>query len=253
LLGQASLAAIATCPDELRAHDRDPANFRYSAACARVFGTGAPTKTDNWHFIDLDVAKPDPSDAAIDTFCANDCVVAKILAFLQVLASPGDAHTRLQALSFVVHFVGDVHQPLHAAERNNDHGGNALMVELTANGRHNVTEDKLHAVWDTTLIKNVSGDEVAFVAGLGSQLQAAGQEIIPPAQFTARAHQWARDSLDLARSQAYKDRGVDIPASPIHLLSPAYETTAEGIVRLQIARAGVRLAAFLNEALKTGH
>ncbi len=252
LIGTMPLSSVATCPDELRAHDRKPMTFHFSPVCQKVFGGGGPGKTDDWHFIDLDVNKGiPPTDQVMDQqFCQNsDCVVARILSFEQVLAGSGPGN-RLQALAFVVHFVGDVHQPLHAAERGNDHGGNAVLVGLATGGRHQVTEEKLHGAWDTNFVKDGAGDEATFVADINPQIAVALQEKPPAAQqFPSWVHNWARESEKLAIQDAYVDSAQPLPVSG-HVLSSKYEDDADAIVKSQIAKAGVRLAVLLSAAVK---
>jgi hypothetical protein len=83
-------------------------------------------ETASWHFVDIPITAPG-YDRSRD--CAGDnCVVAKIDQFTDELRNPALApRQRLEALKFVVHFVGDLHQPLHASD-NNDRGGNEVHV-----------------------------------------------------------------------------------------------------------------------------
>ena len=92
--GHHRLDEVASWADEIRPQRRD---------------------TASWHFVDIPLAAPN-YDATRD--CANgNCVVAKIVDFTVVLANPtADQHARLEALKWVVHFVGDIHQPMHAEE-----------------------------------------------------------------------------------------------------------------------------------------
>src|SRR5262249_58066038 len=80
-----------------------------------------------WHFVDIPVSA-DQLDPQRD--CRNnDCVSARIGLFQKVLADRTvEREKRREALMFLVHFVGDLHQPLHCAERNGDRGGNLLKV-----------------------------------------------------------------------------------------------------------------------------
>jgi hypothetical protein len=98
-------------------------------------------ETGPWHYIDIPLA-----DSKMDLAreCANgDCVIAKTEEFLAVLKGPGaDSAKRAEALKFVIHFIGDMHQPLHD-EDDGDKGGNARHVIF--DGR----PDNLHWIWDT--------------------------------------------------------------------------------------------------------
>lgn len=100
-----SLAAVSTWADQVRPQRR---------------------VTAPWHYVDIQVgdAKYDaPRDCP-----ANNCLIAKIDEFTKVLADRSAAPTlRLEALKFVVHFIGDLHQPFHVAD-NHDRGGNEVIV-----------------------------------------------------------------------------------------------------------------------------
>jgi hypothetical protein len=249
--GDGSLVAVATCPDEVRTHERNP-SFVLSPPCLRVFPSPQPTGTANWHFVDLDVTKSDPADAAMDAFCNNDCVVAKIVAFQQVLGNAAmPAQTRAQALSFLVHFVGDIHQPLHAAQRNNDRGGNLLIVNIppSPGSPAHATHDNLHSAWDTFFVSMIGGNEDAVASQIASQIAAARQDSVP-ANLAGWVHIWARQSEDLARTVAYQDHGKPLDPSSTPTLSADYERSAVDTIENQLARAGVRLAALINAAFK---
>lgn len=249
-----TLSALATCADEVRSHERKPQTFHFSPPCLAIFPPPQPTGTANWHFIDLDVRKPDLTDPAMDQFCNNDCAVAKILFFQSVLANKtAPVAARRQALAFLVHFVGDVHQPLHSAERDQDHGGNLVTVRVptAVNGHRTLKQDNLHSVWDGDIIESIAGDEAALVSGMTAQIAAAKTETIP-ADIRPWVHSWARQAEAIAKAAAYRDTGVDIDpnATPRHLLSANYESVAADAITLQLARAGVRLAVLINLALK---
>ena len=83
-------------------------------------------ETGPWHYIDIPLA-----DSRVDLAreCPNgDCVIAKTKQFLALLKDPkADKNAKAQALRFVIHFVGDLHQPLHD-EDNGDKGGNIRHV-----------------------------------------------------------------------------------------------------------------------------
>src|SRR5262249_51802971 len=82
--------------------------------------------SEPWHFVHLPISVP-AYDRSRD--CADrQCVIAKIADFTKVLGDEGASDVdRAVALRFIVHFVGDVHQPLHSAD-NDDHGGNGVKV-----------------------------------------------------------------------------------------------------------------------------
>jgi hypothetical protein len=249
LLGGKGLHQIATCPDEVRAHERDP-TFQLSATCLQVFPAPQPVGTANWHFVDLDVMVADPTDAGLAAICNQDCVVDKIVFFHDELAKKNlGTLVRAQALAFLVHFVGDVHQPLHAAERSGDHGGNLVTVRMqTVQGSHRaLIQENLHSVWDSAILDTIAGDESALVNLLGPQIATARTE--KPLALNSWVVKWARESEDAARTIAYQDGGP-ISATTKPVLSKTYESKAASTIKSQIAKGGFRLATLINDALK---
>ena len=254
-LMNADLVSVATCADEVRELEQGKITA-LTVTCAAIFPK-PPTGTANGHFIDLDVHKPSMNDAAIDAFCKTKkiCAVERILFFqkqLRTLAPKKDNASvlaRRQALAFITHFVGDIHQPLHAAERDNDFGGGGVNVQFS----HQTTV--LHSVWDSGVMRNVTSSDSLFVNGLATEIAAAKTEKVP-ADVSHWVHQWARDSQALAIAHAYRDIAgttvVEIPrkaAPPFPLLSARYEAIALADIKSQIAKAGFRLATLLESAL----
>jgi hypothetical protein len=115
-------------------------------------------ETGPWHYIDIPLA-----DSRIDLAreCANgDCVIAKTEQFIAALKDPNaDKDAKAHALKFVIHFVGDLHQPLHD-EDNGDKGGNTRQVIFEGH------PDNLHWVWDTGLLEHITRNPAAFAAEL---------------------------------------------------------------------------------------
>lgn len=121
--------------------------------------TAAGSFTRNWHFVDIPITAANyDADRDCDN---NDCVVFRIEDLKKTLAdSTQPSQMRVFALKMLVHLVGDVHQPLHAAERDNrdgdsDHGGNKVPVRFLdrREGRLN-----LHHVWDDEILdENMRG------------------------------------------------------------------------------------------------
>jgi hypothetical protein len=232
LLGDLSLADIATCPDEVREHERNH-NFEMSAPCQALFPE-PPAGTESWHFVDIPVTLSNPTHADITAACGENCVLTKIVAFGQVLGdtSQPDA-VRLQALSFVVHFIGDLHQPLHAAVRDKDAGGNAEQVKI---GRQ---KTNLHHAWDDPLVSEIDADPTNLANDLASEIQSAQSE-----PKTA-PEDWAIESFQFAKSTAYKGVPAANGKNVVATLGPSYQNRAQVVIRQQLARAGVRLAQFI--------
>jgi hypothetical protein len=209
----ADLSLIAEWADAWREHHRDTGPF---------------------HFVDIPISS-DGSDQAIDEACNGNCILTKLQQTIQVLQDPNaDKTQRIEALLWVVHLVGDVHQPLHCSD-NGDKGGNKVNVVV---GRK---RQKLHAAWDTGLLYV----EHAKPAELAADLLENECKTVPTetavGPLTPRA--WAQEAFGVAKDFVYpqvqRDRGN---------FTKAEVAQAWPVVRLQLARAGMRLAAILNRA-----
>ena len=101
---------------------------------------------------------------------------------------------RVEALKFVVHFVGDLHQPLHCADRNGDKGGNGRLVFFP--GRKKAVS--LHTVWDTLILPRSKGKQ--SVAEYGDALNGKITAKQAKAWATGTPQAWAAESWTLARN-----------------------------------------------------
>jgi hypothetical protein len=222
--------------------------IKRNTACAAddgAFDQRIHPETKPWHFVDILLSA---NGYAAATDCANDaCVVAQIVSDQSsVTSAGGDATKRLIALKFLVHFVGDVHQPLHAAYKKlpdgkSDEGGNLRFVRGPSGAKTD-----LHAFWDTDLVKAELADAAGVLAVYATTIDQG------PAPAIGDPVAWANESHSLA-AKAYAYPGVNGPhglsaADPINL-SPAYVKASRQIVRRQLRSAGIRLAALLNQAL----
>ena len=179
LLGNLTLSDIATCPDEVRSFEQR--NTPLSTVCAQIF-PNPPKGTAPWHFVNTPIkAAPfTPTATDVAAACKNNCVTVKITSFLAVLraARPTDSKAKklaeLQALSFVVHFIGDIHQPLHAAQRDNDAGGNAEHIKFfgTDDGGTLV----LHTIWDRQIVSLIDADPAKLATDLQPEISLAKSE-----------------------------------------------------------------------------
>jgi len=196
-----------------------------------------------WHWVDIPFAAG-AYDAARD--CPGGmCAVWKIEWATDALSREDDPAVRLDALRWLVHVVGDLHQPLHAAEGWRG-GGNRGGVRVPARVGQRSYEENLHVVWDAEVLWPVIGerppDEAARVldeAATAAQKAAWAAERSPAA--------WAGESNRLARA-IYAELGVT-PGRTAFLAVPERWVTAQGSrVREQLGKAGVRLAAALERA-----
>lgn len=211
-----------------------------------------------WHYVDTDVSQPAYDR---DRDCPDgNCIVEKLPELEKQLADrSATPQQRLDALKWVVHLMGDLHQPLHAAERAHDKGGNAVRLSYygdTKNGHMN-----LHSLWDegvldhqaslvvgphytinfdkaraeaTRLSTSITADETAYwVSDLSTD------------DVRHAIIDWANESHGLARSISYaalsQIKGADI--------QDGYTNIAWPVIELRLQQAGIRLAAVLNAAL----
>lgn len=190
-----------------------------------------------WHFVNIPI-NAGRYDPARD--CPRgQCIVAAIDRFAAELVESDSGLRRADALRWIVHLVGDVHQPLHAGDRL-DRGGNDLPVRVP--GRRQPSS--LHRVWDADVLRPVLGR--ARPEEVGRQISTR----IPPADAARWAASpspaaWAEESSALAR-EIYGEV-ARYPRDGKHARLP------EGYARAQrlraeeaLARAGVRLAALLD-------
>lgn len=196
----------------------------------------------SWHFDDLQVCGGNLADSCPDGNCAS----AQLPRWLATLADPGAtvAERRL-ALRLTVHMVGDVHQPLHAAD-NGDRGANELRAPFDGHVA------RLHALWDTAFVVAAQGkdSERAFADRLRTQWR---DRIADWQQGTH--HDWIEESHRLATDQAYgRLPGFTCPMVTAGIqvtLDRDYRQAAVATVGQQLARAGARIAYVLNNALGT--
>jgi hypothetical protein len=208
-------------------------------------------ETAPWHFVDLELDRPNldaacfghpPSAAPASAGPAKACLVDRLNAFEAELKDPVTPQAeRIIALKFVLHFVGDIHQPLHASD-NRDHGGNCVRLAL---GDARTTN--LHSYWDTGLIVAMGSDPVVLAQTLRGRIT-PGQKA---AWEKGDAKAWALESNAIAKSTAYwpgAPAGCAADAAPVQL--PAgYDAAAQSAIALQLEKAGVRLSWVLNQAL----
>lgn len=204
------------------------------------------------HFIDKPFSTPDglplPS-------IPSPNVQDSIALFRGVLASSDPDPKKAYDLSWLLHLVGDVHQPLHATTRvtsalpDGDDGG--LEVNLSCAN----CPTKLHFFWDDLLGVTTKLQAPPDEKGLPDPpsiraiIQAAKR--LPPADATAAAvsseAEWVRESFEAAQSSVYP--GL-VPAAGGHFsLTPSYRTAAKKLAKKRIALAGARLANLLNNEL----
>ncbi len=240
--------------DAMLASDADPltaGDFAGRATWADKYRT-AHRETAAWHFVDIEIDQPDllqacfgfpalPPAVWASQGPAQDCVVNKIDEFAAELKNPSTpAAERMLALKFVSHFIGDLHQPLHAADHH-DRGGNCIALSPPVGAQNN-----LHAYWDVSVVAAQGRSAAQIAALLDARLSRADLE----AWAAGSPRSWAMDTFEIGRRDAYA-----LPAAPTCqtsasiALPPLYRAQAEKVTATQLSKAAVRLAAVLNAAL----
>ena len=204
----------------------------------------------NWHYADYywGLVNGQPHDIP-GTGPDSENAGERIVAFLATLADPSAADTtKAVALAWLLHLVGDLHQPLHCSSRvtpeetlpRGDEGGNTFRLDDNRN---------LHAYWDRILSQTTAPgpgeDSIAYVTRLARRIEGTHPlaSLSEPAA-SAGVLAWEGEGLHLAQTVVYT--GVTRGAAP----PAAYEAEALKVAERRIALAGYRLAALLNTALK---
>ena len=190
--------------------------------------------TARWHYIDIPLAD---SQIDLERECPHGaCVVVKSEQYLAVLGDPrADRAAKAEALKFVVHFAGDMHQPLHC-EDDGDKGGNTRRVIFHGH------PDDLHWVWDSGLLDDINRNANSLTAELEQQITPEDRA----AWDKGSIEDWVLEAHRLAQTVAYGDLGDRNPP----LMGRYYERQADPVVELQLERAGVRLAYVLDQRLQ---
>jgi hypothetical protein len=238
LTADTSMASEASWADRYRDSDRDGARLRYES-------------TRQWHYVDIELDRPDlvqacfgrtplPSGTPASSGPAAACIVDKIEQFEAELR---DVHTspteRCVALQFVLHLVGDVHQPLHASDAH-DQGANQEQVQASG-----LSPGNLHRYWDVDFVRALDPDPRAVADDLIAQI---GPQQIRAWQ-SGTATDWASESYAVGKAVSF---GRLPPAISTHHyeLSASYVQVSVDAVQLQLKRAGLRLAYVLNRDLR---
>lgn len=232
LLKGRSLASIASWADDYRA---------------------SHPETTNWHFVDipLDVATYDAARDCKPDEQNGDCIIAE-LARVQKDVRCATGEVQADALKFAVHFIGDIHQPLHTVKENK--GGNEIAVDVFMRGLASCpkcsaahTPVNFHMAWDVTLIQRTAWDWGGYVNRLeNGWLKTAEAKAEDPAANHAMIDErtfvgWAEESHKLAQTVWH-----GLPADDV--LDDRYLRDVLPLMDRQLGIAGLRLARFLNDA-----
>jgi len=277
-------SAVAAAKALLAAHPMDATPNQYcgpfpadpiveAATWADDYRTVNPA-TGPWHFINLPLATADAA-AHWQSFCpVGQCAVAQIVRQFDIAKTASDAGARATALRFLIHLIGDIHQPLHAIT-NGDRGGNCVPVtyfgkapQSDANGNFS---PNLHSVWDEGGVNHLmQAVGAATPAALAAKLAPAAspQHVGAAVPTIARVLAWTVEANALGTSTAYGKLPKPVtaePASPGLLascgdnnnvaqrmlalnenLGASYDAATRPAVKAQLLAAGKRLAATLD-------
>ena len=235
-------------------------------------------KNGPWHYIDIPRGK---HKGDLAEFCGSEgCVTRAIEEQRAILKDKSaDPLKRAEAIRYLIHFVGDMHQPLHAIT-NADNGGNCVPVkylrhEPLANSLHPEREEyspNLHQVWDTEIVERDM--EISNPFRYADELdEKFHTEIASWEAAGIHADNWAWESHERAETAVYDAFPEKITVEPDmklkscaednhmgkrmfdkHLaIGEAYQASAAKAVQIGLPEAGVRLAMILNDAAKSAN
>lgn len=228
-------------------------------------------KNGPWHYIDIPRgAKRGPTGE----YCGEEGCILKAIEDLTGMLKDGkaDAAKRAEALRYLIHFVGDLHNPLHAIT-NADEGGNCVPVQYfrrKPSSHNHAYAPNLHALWDTAIPeRDMEGADPAEFADtleerFGGDFEAWRKGGVHP-------EEWAWESFDLAEANVYGPLTPKVDVEPRAkvksctdddnigermwlkklVVGDAYQSQAAPVAERRLAQAGLRLALLLNEAAKT--
>jgi hypothetical protein len=208
LLGGQSLADVASWADDTR-----------------------DKSTASWHFINVELG------LSYDDFAKQVAAQQDVYMALQqqesVLANAkASSSDRATALKYIIHFVGDIHQPMHVS-RAEDKGGNTIQVQYDGNGTN------LHSLWDTKMLEHAGLNDVQLAQKFDNATPVQIKKWQADPQMI-----WAWESYQIS-SQLY----AEIDQMKGRNIDNAYYETHMPIVQQRIEKAGIRLAGLLNTLL----
>jgi hypothetical protein len=193
--------------------------------------------TNAWHHISLPSGLSYPDfEKKVITLPQNNIYKALIQCEWELSDSSKTRQEKTEALKFIIHLVGDLHQPMHVS-RAEDRNGNKIHVSFNGRGMD------LHALWDTRLLEHT---------GLTAELLADQWDKATPAQIKEWQSdpliRWLWESYQVS-TQLYREIGqMDSPT-----ITKEYYQKLLPILEERIEKAGIRLAGLLNELFKTSN
>ena len=197
--------------------------------------------TTTWHYQDVGICG---AFELKGTCPGGNCLTVQIERNARLLGDPKvPSRERLMALAFLVHFVGDLHQPLHIAEHAGDAGGNGVKA---AYGAYAYENTNLHKVWDGLMAERLISEPPPIAQEITPARRAAWQQ--------GNVRDWAKESWVRARDVVYGKLPVAnlCPAAKIServVIDRSYIDAARETLRTGVEQAGVRAALLVNRAL----
>jgi len=189
-----------------------------------------------WHYVNVPITESryDPK------FCQRGgCIASKVEDFRRVLQDPAAGKAeKQQAIKFLIHFICDLHQPLHVGDTGS-RGGNMIQVRFFNVGSN------LHRVWDTQIMERHSES----VKGWVDSLNTLADQTLAAEWAKGTPADWATESLQEAKA-AYRVPGTETIIDPGTRLGDGYCRMAIPIIQEQLAKAGIRTAWILNNIFK---
>ncbi|SRR5579885_499635 len=274
-LSPQALARIATILDV----ESDPAAVSDAMADASTWAdhVGRPRfpATAEWHFIDMSLR--DGENDAPPPFADSNAAPAKIIQLARALqaGAPDVVDAPNSNLLFLIHLVGDIHQPLHTAT-NQDRGGNCLQVRFAQSDGRISQLMKFHHAWDTGLVEDNlgTGDRpiALHLVRDFENLSEKGQRSIlledpAAAPWDHAVRSWTMESHKIALNPVYAELNPPAPVLSLkivnsscsnaasftrtqRMLDTPYVRRAASVIDQQLLAAGIRLGALLNAIYK---
>jgi hypothetical protein len=198
------------------------------------------------HYIDTDSCSIDT-----DRDCVEGCCVVNAIHNYTTRLAIASRSVNEEAAKFLIHFMGDVHQPLHAGHRS-DKGGNTIQVYPNFHRREDLSQQiNLHEVWDSIMMQEHlherhDGDWKQYADAIISSIRKGRYKddtACPACAFFA-----AQESASNACNLAYvNDKNQSIESGD--LLDRQYYESRMPVIESRLAIAGIRLANLFNTAL----
>jgi hypothetical protein len=214
-LGSQSLSEVSTWADDVR----NQTEYKH---------------TGSWHYLNLPLGLSYSQFQEKVTSLSEDNVYKALLQCEQAISNPGKSkEEKAEALKFIVHFVGDLHQPMHVS-RAEDKGGNTIQVNYEGKGTN------LHSLWDSRLLEH----QGLYVEQLADKIDHV---------TTAQIKQWQTEPLIKWLWESYQvstQLYSEIDQMNKRTITEEYYQKHIPIIDERLEKAGIRLAGVLNELFK---